>query len=104
MKRTLIKYLKKSELEFEKLEMDNITIIKKALKHDLLMFFRKSYVRKYISEHREHHNAQSAKYMKAKYHENKDGYKAKKMEQINKNYIKNKAMKNCKNDLEYLLN
>jgi hypothetical protein len=105
MKRTLIKYLKKSDdYKLIESEVDNITMIKKALKHDILLFFRKAYIRRYLSEHREHHNARVAKYMKEKYHENKDGYKAKKIEQINKNYIKNKAIRNSTNDLEYLLN
>jgi hypothetical protein len=104
MKRTLIKYLKKSELEFEQLEMDNITVIKKALKHDLLLFFRKAYLRYYSSQNREKLNMNMAKYSKKRYHENKDGYKEKRIEQITKNYIKKKAVINEKNDLEYLLN
>jgi hypothetical protein len=103
MKRTLIKYLKKSDLKFEQLEMDNITIMKKALKHDLLLFFRKAYIRFYLSQNREYHNKRVAIYSKKKYHENKDGYKEKRLEQITMNYIKKKAIINEKNDLEYLL-
>ena len=92
MKRILIKYLKKSELEFEQLEMDNITILKKALKHDLLMFFRKAYFRYYLSQNREKLNVNMAKYSKKRYHENKDGYKEKRIEQISKNHIKKKSL------------
>jgi hypothetical protein len=104
MKRILIKYLKKSDLEFEMWEMDNITILKKALKHDILLFFRKAYLRYYAVKNKEKLNIKQAEYAKKRYTENKDGYKEKRLEQISKNYIKKKALQNQKNDLEFLLN
>jgi hypothetical protein len=84
--------------------MDNITILKKALKHDLLKFFRKAYFRYYTFQNKKQLNIKQAEYSKKRYNENKDNYKEKRIEQISKNYIKKKALENSQNDLEFLLN
>ena len=78
--------------------------MKKKLKHDLLQFFRKAYFRYYLSQNREKLNVKMAIYSKKRYHENKNNYKEKRIEQITKNNIRKNAIENKKNDLEYLLN
>jgi hypothetical protein len=101
MRKTLIKYLKKS-LEFSTDEMNKIVTDKKELKHDLLKFFRNVYKRRYQLLNREKHLEYMKKYVYDKYH-NDENHRKLKLKNITNNYIKKKAIKNSNYDFDLLL-
>ena len=95
-KKIIIKYYKKYE-SFELSEVEKIVVLKKALKKDLLLLFRKINKIIYNRIHHERQLAYMINYSKSKWDDDKDGYKEKRRAQILSHYVKViKGVKNYK--------
>ena len=84
-------------------EIDNIIILKKGIKSNLLLHFRKQYKKEYNRIHHDRQLAYMNAYSKKKYDADVDGYRAMRSKQINRFYVCKKKGVNKNSESENIL-